>query len=156
MKQKTLFTTTLLGGLTAGAMLGLTAMRLTPPAKAAPAPLAATPALGTVADLYAGKTYPLALKAEQFDPSYHLVFLVDGQGKPSQYATRGETAQAGGETFLVCYDVPVTNASTHPAQPKAGSVGQLIFVNLRAVQAMGGIIPIQPADAPAPAPAVVP
>lgn len=139
----------LLGGLAAGALLGLTATRLTPPAKAAPAPPASAP--GTVADLYAGKTYPLALKAEQFDPSYHLVFLVDGQGRPSQYATRGETALAGGETFLVCYDVPVTNAATHPAQPKAGAVGQLIFVNLRAVQAMGGIIPIQPADAPAPA-----
>jgi len=143
----------LLGGLAAGALLGLTATRLTPPAKAAPGATvaAAAPTSGTVADLYAGKTYPLALKAEQFDPSYHLVALVDQQGRPSLYATRGETAQAGGETFLVCYDVPVTNAQTHPAQPKAGAVGQLIFVNLRAVQAMGGIIPIQPADVPAPA-----
>ncbi len=153
MRPKTMTAAALLGGLAAGTLLGLAAMRLTPPIKAAPAPLAAAPAPGTVADLYAGKTYPLALKAEQIGPTYHLVFLVDGQGKPSQYATRGETAQAGGETFLVCYDVPVTNAQSHPAQPKAGSVGQLIFVNLRAVQAMGGIVPIQPADAPAPAPA---
>ena len=57
----------------------------------------------------------------------------------------------GGETFLVCYDVPLTDAKTRPPQPKAGATGTLIYVNLRTVQAMGGIIPIEPAETVAPA-----
>ena len=104
-----------------------------------------------MADLVAGRTFPVTLKAEQIDSSYHLIALVDGQGQISRYATRGETAAAGGETFLVCYDVPLTNAKTHPPQPQAGTVGALLYVNMRAVEAMGGILPIQPPDATAPA-----
>lgn len=151
MKQKAILTTTLLGGALAGMGLGLAATRLTPPVKAAPVVAAATPAGGPLADLYSGKTYPLTLRAEQIDATYHLVALVDAQGRPSLYATRGETAAVGGETFLVCYDVPVTNAKTHPPQPLSGTTGQLIFINLHAVEAMGGIIPIQAADTTAPA-----
>lgn len=150
MKQKGIMTTMLLGGALAGMLLGLAATRLTPSVKAAP-PAAATAPAGAMADLFRGKTYPLTLKAEQIDTTYHLVALVDAQGRPSLYATRGETAAVGGETFLVCYDVPVTNAKTHPPQPKAGETANLIFINMRAVQAMGGIVPILPADTTAPA-----
>ncbi len=154
MKPKSLLTITLLGGALAGMLLGLGAMRLTPTAQAAPAKEAATvpggPAAVPLADVFSGKTYPLTLPAEKIDSSYHLVGLVDAQGKPAQVATRGETVVAGGETFLVCYNVPVTNAQTHPPQPKAGVTADLIYVNLRTVQAMGGIIPIAPAEAVAP------
>lgn len=156
MKQKNLVTVTLLGSALAGTFIGLGATRLTPPATAAPVkapakePTIFAPATSLVADLFSGKTYPLTLPAEKIDSSYHLVGLVDAQGKPAQIATRGETVVTGGETFLVCYDVPVTDSKTHPPQPKVGTTGMLIYVNLRMVQAMGGIIPITPADAVAP------
>ena len=150
MKQKSLLTMTLLGGALAGTFLGLEATRLTPAAHAAPAKEAAAPASASLADVLSGKTYPLSLPAEKIDSSYHLVGLVDAQGKPAQIATRGDTTVMGGETFLVCYDVPVTSAQTRPPQPKAGATGTLIYVNLRMVQAMGGIIPIAPGDAVAP------
>ena len=146
MKQKTLLTTMLLGGAMAGMLVGLAATRLTPAVKAA-TPAAA---VGAMAELFAGKTYPLTLKADQINTSYHLVFLVDAQGRPSQYATRGETVAAGGETFLVCYDVPIAAAKTHPPQPKAGETGQLIYINIHAVQAIGGIISILPTDTATP------
>lgn len=151
MRQKKTMTAALLGGALAVAGLGLAATRLTPAAKAAPTPTAAT---APVADLFAGKAYPLTLKAEQIDPSYHLIALVDGQGQISRYATRGDTAAAGGETFLVCYDVPLTNAKTPPPQPQAGTTGALLYVNMRAVEAMGGILPIQAPDTAAPAAAL--
>lgn len=159
MKPKSLLTMTLLGGALAGTFLGLGATRLTPTAQAAPAKesskgTAATvpggPTAAPLVDVFSGKTYPLTLPAEKIDSSYHLVGLVDAQGKPAQIATRGETLAVGGETFLVCYDVALTNAQTHPPQPKAGATGTLIYVNLRMVQAMGGIIPITPADTVAP------
>jgi len=154
MEQKSLLTITLLGGALAGTFLGMEATRLTPAAQAAPAKEAATTPGGTtaatLADVFSGKTYPLTLPAEKLDSSYHLVGLVDAQGKPAQIATRGETVAVGGETFLICYDVPVTSAQTRPPQPKAGATGTLIYVNLRMVQAMGGIIPITPADTVAP------
>ena len=150
MKQKSLLTITLLGSALAGMFLGLGATRLMPLAQAAPAKEAAVPAVAPLADIFAGKTYPLTLPAEKIDSSYHLVGLVDPQGKPAQVTTRGETVTAGGETFLVCYSVPLTNAQTHPPQPKAGTSGDLVYVNLRMVQAMGGIIPITPADTVAP------
>ncbi len=160
MNPKRLLTITLLGGALAGAFLGLGATRLTPPVKAAPVKEAAvtTPggavAANTLADVISGKTYPLTLAAEKIDSSYHLVALVDEQGKVSQIATRGETFTAGGEVFLVCYDVPTTNVQTHPPQPKAGATGNVLYVNMRSIQAMGGIVPITPADTTAPVPAV--
>lgn len=156
MKQKNLVTITLFGSALAGTFLGLGATRLTPPAKAAPLkaaakePIVSTPTTVPLVDVFSGKTYPLTLPAEKIDSSYHLVGLVDAQGKPAQIATRGETVVTGGETFLVCYDVPVTDSKTHLPQPKAGATGMLIYVNLRMVQAMGGIIPITPADAVVP------
>ena len=145
---------TLFGGALAGTIWGLGVTRLTPVAQAAPAKEAATAPAGqaaaSLAVVFWGKTYPLTLPAEKIDSSYHLVGLVDAQGKPAQIATRGETLVVGGETFLICYNVPVTNAQTHPPQPKAGTTGDLVYVNLRMVQAMGGIIPITPADTVAP------
>lgn len=153
MKQKNLLTITLLGGAFAGAFFGAT--RLTLPAGAAPAKVfgkeaASPPVTGPLADAFSGKTYPLTLPAEKIDSSYRLMTLVDVQGKPAVVATRGETITAGGDTFLVCYDVALTDAKTRPPQPKAGATGTLLYVNLHMIQAMGGIIPIAPAETIAP------
>ena len=148
MKQKALLTATLLGGALAGMGLGLAATRLTPTALAAPAPAAAS--LGPMAEMLAGKTYPVTLKAEQIDSSYHLVGLVDAQGQSSLYATRGDMLTVGGETFLVCYNVATTNSPVNPPQPKAGATANLIYIDMRAVEAIGGIIPIAPPAAALP------
>lgn len=154
MKQKTILTATLVGGTLAGMGLGLTATRWTPPVKAAPGLATPAPPAGAMADLYSGKMYPVTLKAEQIDSSYHMVALVDAQGRTSLYATRGETVAGGGETFLVCYDVPVTNSKTHPPLPQAGATANLIYINMHAVEAMTAVIAIpSAADAPAPVPA---
>lgn len=160
MKPRSLLTMTVLGGVLAGAVLGFGATRLTPTAKAAGAKEATvtTPggpaAANTFGEVFSGKTYPLTLTAEKIDSSYHLVALVDEQDKVSQVATRGETFTAGGEVFLVCYDVPLTTAQTRPPQPKAGATGNVLYVNMRSIQAMAGILPITPTDTPAPTPAV--
>lgn len=153
MRQKNLLTIAVLGGAFAGAFFGAT--RLTPPAGAAPAKVfgkeaAPAPVTGPLADAFSGRTYPLTLPAEKLDGSYRLIALVDVQGKPAQVATRGETITAGGDTFLVCYDVALTDAKTRPPQPKAGATATLLYVNLHMIQAMGGVIPIAPSDAPAP------
>ena len=148
MKQRNLLTFTLLGSALIGTLVGLGATRLTPFAQAAPLkPIAAsTPAAAPLAEAFSGKTYPLTLAAEKIDSSYHLAALVDAQGKASLVATRGETISGGGEAFLVCYDVPLTNSATRPPQPKAGTTGNLLYVNLHVMQAMAGILPITPAD----------
>ena len=139
-------------GIAAGA-LGMTLVRLTPPVQAAP--VAAKPAAAAanpLGDLFAGKTFPLTVSAEQMNAGYRLVALVDAQGKPSLYATQGATTSAGGETYLVAYEVTLTDPKTNPIpQPKPGTSGQVIFIDLHAIQAMGGIIPIQPAPDIAPA-----
>ena len=150
MRQKNLLTIALLGGAFAGACFGAT--RLTPPAGAAPAKVfgkeaAPAPVTGPLADAFSGKMYPLTLPAEKLDSSYRLMTLVDVQGKPALVATRGETITAGGDTFLVCYDVALTDAKTRPPQPKAGATATLLYVNLHMIQAMGGIISIMPSDA---------
>lgn len=150
MKQKTIWTTMLLGGALTAMGLGLAATRLTPPVKAAPGlakPVPAVTAAVTMADLYSGKVYPLTLKAEQIDSSYHMAALIDAQGRTGLYATRGETVSAAGETFLVCYDVPLTNSKTHPPLPQAGTTANLIYINLHPVEAIGGIMPIPASDA---------
>lgn len=147
MKNR-LLAATLLGGALIGA--GLTTVRLTPTVRAAPLPPAAT-AAAPLAEMLGGKAYPLTLKAEQLDSSYHLAGFIDSQGHPNLYATRGETLAAGGETFLVCYQVDTTNSPTRPPQPKAGATANLLYINLRAVQAVGGIIPIAPPEPIAPA-----
>jgi len=155
MKPKTLWITTLLAGALAGMGLAVAATRLTPAALAAPASVAtaASPA-GALAEMLAGKTYPLTLKAEQIDASYHLVGLVDAQGQSSVYATRGETLSTGGETFLVCYSVATTNSPIRAPQPKAGATANLIYINMHAVEAVGGIIAIAPPETAAPAAAL--
>ena len=149
MKPNARLTAALLGGALAGIGVGLAAMRLTPTAWAAPGPAVTAPAnpLTTMMD---GKAYPLTLKAEQIDSSFHLVGLVDTQGQSSLYATRGETLTVAGETFWVCYSVPTTNSPIHPPQPKAGATANLIYINMRAVEAVGGIIPIAPPDTTTP------
>ncbi len=151
MNQKALLTTTLLGGALAGMGLVLAATRLTPTALAAPAPAVAA---GPMAEMLTGKTYPVTLKAEQIDSSYHLVGLVDAQGQSSMYATRGEMLTVGGETFLVCYNVATTNSPVNPPQPKAGATANLIYIDMRAVEAIGGILPIAPPQTAAPAAAL--
>ena len=149
MKQNTLLATTLLGGVLAGA--GLTATRLTPAAHAAPIAVAPAVSAAPMAEMLSGKTFPRTLKAEQVDSTFHLVGLIDAQGQSNLYATRGETHAVGGETFLVCYSVATTNSPTRPPQPKAGATANLVFINLRAVQALGGIVPIAPPESIAPA-----
>lgn len=148
MTRNNLWTLALVGGMLIGLGFGLTLAQTTPAAHAAPAPPAASASVaapaGPLADMLAGKPYPLTLPAEKIDSSYHLIGLVDAQGKSSVYATRGDTIAAGGETFLVCYDVPLTKPQTIAPQPKAGTVGQVLFINLHVVQAMGGILPIAP------------
>ena len=149
MRQKAILAATLLGGMLAGA--GLTSVRMTPPAHAAPFAAAPTAPIAPLAEMLGGKIYPRTLKAEQIDSTFHLLGLIDAQGQSNLYATRGETTVVGGETFLVCYNVATTNSPTRPPQPKAGAIANLVYINLRAVQAVGGIIPIAPPESIAPA-----
>ena len=153
MKRNYALTAALLSS--AAAMgLGLTLLRLTAPVLAVPLAPVVKPAAAanTVADLLSGKTFPPTLTSDQIDPSYHLVALVDAQDKPSLYATKGETTAAGGETYLVCYEVTLTDPKAGvPPQIKSGTTAQIIFINLHAIQAMGGIIPIKPVETIAPA-----
>ncbi len=144
MKQKTAITTAVLAAALLGALLGLGMTRLTPAAKAAPA---ATTADSAMATALAGTAYPATLRADQIDSTYHLVDLVDAQGKAATYATKGELVAAGSETFLVTYYVALTSGTTRPPQPKADATAQLTLINLRSVQAVGAIIPISPPDA---------
>ncbi len=146
--------TALLVGISmAAGALGTKFVRLMPPVQAAP--VAAKPAAAAsnpLGDMLAGKTFPLTVSTEQMNAGYRLVALVDAQGKPSLYATQGQTTSAGGETYLVAYEVTLTDLKTNPIpQPKPGTTGQIIFIDLHAIQAMGGIIPIQPAPSIAPA-----
>jgi len=155
MKQSSAWTVMLTGGILVIGALGLTLLRTMPPVQAAP--VAAKPAAvaaSPMADLFAGKSFPLSVPAEKMDGSYHLVALVDAQGKPNLYATQGATTVAGSETYLVAYEVTLTDPKTSAVpQPKPGTSGQIIFIDLHAIQAMGGIIPIQPAP---PAPIIAP
>lgn len=121
-----------------GAASGVASHR--PAAQAAPAadkPSAApvNPS-ASLANLLSGKTYAPTLKAEQIDASFQMVDLVDTQGKPGAYATKGETATVGGETFLVAYfAVPAAGQSASATIP-SGSTLRLAFINMRYVQAM--------------------
>ncbi len=104
-----------------------------PPDKPATAPV---PASASLPSLLSGKAYPAALKAGDVDVSFQIVDLVDTQGKPGTYATKGETAAVGGETFLVAYFVaPVPGQPASPTIP-AGATLHLAFINMRYVQAM--------------------
>lgn len=146
-------TALLIGGSMAAGALGITAVRLTPPAQAAPTVSKPAPAASSLADLLAGKAFPLTVPVEKMEGSYHLVALVDAQGKASLYATEGQTASAGGETYLAAYEVTLTEPKAgSPPKLKPGS-GQLIFIDLHAIQAMGGIAPVQAAT---PEPAIAP
>ena len=82
MKQKTLLTTTLLGGALAGMVSGAGGDAADADGQGcADAGHGNAPAT-RAADLLAGKTYPLTLKAEQIDASYHIwSALVDAQGQ---------------------------------------------------------------------------
>lgn len=145
MKRSNTLTLILTGGILTLGALGLTLMRVTPPVQAAPVTAKPAAAASQMADLFAGKSFPLSLPAEKMDSSYRLIALVDAQGKPNLYATQGATTSAGGETYLVAYEVTLTDSKTGAApQPKPGTSGQVIFVDLHAIQAMGGIIPIRP------------
>ena len=150
MKRNNTLTAAITGCILAIGTLGLTWTRLTMPALAAPVAKPAA-AASPLADLFSGKAFPLTRTAEELDTRYHLVALVDSQGKPNLYATRGETTSAAGETYLVCYEVTLTDPKVGTPQPKPGTTGQIIYINLHAIQAIGGIIPIQPAETVAPA-----
>ncbi len=153
MKPSNTLTLMLTGGILTVGAFGMALMRLTPPAQAAPsAAKPVAPSASPLGDLFSGKSFPLSVTAEQMNAGYRLVALVDAQGKASLYATQGATTSAGGETYLVAYEVTLTDPKTSPIpQPKPGTTGQIIFIDLHAVQAIGGIIPIQPAPSVAPA-----
>ena len=119
------------------------AVRSDTPPKAA---TVAVPVHASAADLFNGKIYPLILKSEQIDSSFHMANMIDAQGHSTVLATKGDMATFGGETFLVCYDVPLTSALAHLPQPKAGTIAQLILINMRDLEGVSKIIPIMDSD----------
>jgi hypothetical protein len=167
-------------GLTAGRFLGQPAKAAPPvrtPAVVAPAPAPVEPAATTMtpnvanvvaarartAALLSGKVFPLTLKAEQIDSKFHLMRIVDTQGHFGLYASVGDTIVFGNKTFLVIYDVPLTSALAHPPQPKAGTTGKLMLVNMDDVQVIADMTPIgesgdddEPDTAPEATPEVAP
>ncbi len=152
MKRSGILTVMLTGGILAIGAFGLTRLRLMPPVLAAPAAAKPAVAANPLGDMLSGKAFPLSVPTDQMSAGYHLVALVDAQGKANLYATQGTTTSAGGETYLVAYEVTLTDPKTSAVpQPKPGTTGQIIFIDLHAIQAMGGIIPIQPAPIIAPA-----
>ncbi len=101
------------------------------------------PATGPLADLLSGKTFPASLKSEQYDSTFHLVDLVDLQGKAGTYATRGAVVTIGSETYLAAYPVLFAPGSRSKALfPGAG--GDLALINLHSVQAMLNIRDVPP------------
>ena len=140
---------------TVGLGLSLTAAL---PRHTAQAAAAATPSLTlSLADALGGKTYPATLKAEQVDDTFRMVDLIDAQGKPGTYATRGETVTLGGEIFLVAYFFPAPLGQPQPQQPPPGAVARLAYINMHYVVAMLNPRPVLPAGTlpdglPVPAP----
>jgi len=123
--------------------LGLTMASHRPAAQAATATAPSlTPSL---ADALGGKVYPATLKAEQIDETFRMVDLVDAQGNPGTYATRGETVTLGGETFLVAYFFPVPAHQPQPQQPPPGGIAHLAYINMHYVVAMLNPHPVAPA-----------
>lgn len=123
--------------------LGLTMASHRPTAQAAAATAPSlTPSL---ADALGGKVYPVTLKAEQINGTFHMVDLVDTRGLPGTYATRGETVTLGGETFLVAYFFPVPQGQPQPQQPPPGATAHLAYINMHYVVAMLNPHPIAPA-----------
>jgi hypothetical protein len=111
---------------------------------------AGTTGRARIAELFAGKIYPMTLKTEDFDESYHMLKLFDVQGHFGKYVSRGDTLVFGGQTFIVAYDVPMTSGLASPPHPKPEATAQLILVNMNAVQAITEITPIPDADEPEP------
>lgn len=157
--MKPIVSAVLLSGLMASSVLAAPPKKPTPPVPvAAPTPRPPVlPAPGSLADLLAGRLFPLTQPVNQLDPAYHSVALVDAQGKAGTYMSKGETFAIGGETFLVAYDIPTRNLPPPtPGQPRPPAPNaSLTLINLRAVQAMGGfrIGPPPASDAPATPPA---
>ena len=98
-----------------------------------------------VPDLLTGKAFPATLPSAQIDGSFHFVDLVDAQGKPGTYATKGQTVPMAGETLLVTYAVPLTVALKNPARPQPDTTATLVLINLRFVQAILNIRDVPPA-----------
>lgn len=146
MKHKTAVTIFLLAFCAYGALLTFGVKR--PSAQAAPIamPVATRPATlmaaGAVSDILDGKTFPSTLTPDQINAGYHLVSIVDTQGKPGTYATKGETVTLGSETFLVAYFVPLTSGIGKPAQPKADATAQLGLINMRYITVLYDIRPV--------------
>ncbi len=124
-------------------LLALTLWAVTANRPAAHAAAPVLPAAGTasaapvsLASLLSGKVYPPTLKADAVDASFQMVDLVDTQGKPGTYATKGETATVGGETFLVAYFVVPVPGQAASATVPSGATLRLAFINMRYLQAM--------------------
>ncbi len=140
MRHKTTVTVSLLAFCLCGALLTLGVKR--PAAQAAPAAVNAP-----VSDILDGKTFPNTMKTEQFDTSYHIINLVDMQGKPGAYLTRGDTVTMGGESFLVAYYTNMTSGIAALPQPKPGENAMLALINMHYVQAITGIHALAPLPA---------
>lgn len=159
MQHRTTLTVSLLALAMGGAFVSATARRpAAQAAKPAPALAAAAPAPGgTLASLLNGALYPNTMRIEQMTAAYHLVGIADAQGQPATVATKGDTVVLAGETFLVGYTVltapppaaappPATPpaegqsaAPTTPTPPAPDTNAHLTLINMRYVQALGGI-----------------
>lgn len=160
--MKRIVSAVLLSGLMASSLPAAPPKKPTPPVSVVtptprPVTVASPAATGSLADLLAGKLFPLTQPVNQLDPAYHSLALVDAQGKAGTYMSKGETFSIGGETFLVAYELPVRNLPPPtPGQPRPPALpASLTLINLRAVQAMGGfrLGPPPASDAPATPPA---
>ncbi len=147
MKQKALITITGIGTFIAGAMFSPFLAHMTLPAKAAPPTLTPAPSGGSLATLLAGKVYPISVKAEDIDSSYHILVMVDAQDKQSAYATKGDIFTVAGESFIVGYYTQFTTNPSRGPRPKPGTTGDLTLINIHSIQAMGGISTISPISA---------
>jgi hypothetical protein len=153
MTRKTLTTSLVLGLLGGSLWLGISVRHSA--AQAAPVK-PATPTPNSMADLLSGRLYPNTIKRSALIANYHLVSLIDAQGKPAVCATQGTLLTLGSETFLVAYllppptPAPAADATTPPTTvpaPPADEDAQLTLINMRYVQALGGIHDVPPPTA---------
>jgi len=156
MRHKATVTISLLALSACGALLSsvvkLPSAQAAPAAGVTPPAAPATAANASVADVLSGKAYPTKITPEQVNAAYHLVSIVDTQGRPGTYATKGETVTLGSETFLVAYFVPLTSGVGKPPQPKPDEPSLLGLINMRYITVLYDIHAVG-ASAPTPAPA---
>lgn len=126
-----------------GGLTGLSAKRhralAAPAAVTVPSGAPLMTAAGPMTDILSGRAFPTTLTSQQISTSYHLVSIVDTQGKPGTYATKGETVTLGSETFLAAYFVPLTSGVGKPPEPKPDETAQLGLINMRYITVLYNI-----------------